>query len=64
MKVSAEGQSVVSEILVEFDVVLLLSIPLYIAAQDWFRLTVTIISCIVFLRFAILLRKKTYDKSE
>ena len=63
MKISAEGRSVISELFVEIAGFSLLSIPGYILARDWPRLTIAISVCILFTRFAIRLRKN-YDKSE
>jgi hypothetical protein len=63
LKPSAETRQVLSELLVELAGFYLLSIPGYVLAHEWPRLTVTIIFCIVCIRFAILWRKK-YDKSE
>jgi Na+/proline symporter len=63
MKLSLEGKDVISDLFVELAGFLLLSIPGYIIAQDWPRLTISIGVCILFTRFAIRLRKK-YDKSE
>jgi hypothetical protein len=62
MKISDETKSVLSEISVELAVVLLVSIPGYFLEQDWLRLTITIGACILCIRSAIQLRKKTYDK--
>jgi hypothetical protein len=64
MKISAEGRDVVSDLLVELAGVSLVSIPGYFTGPDWLRLTLAIIFCILTLRLAIQLRKKSYDKSE
>jgi hypothetical protein len=58
LKLSPEAKSVLSDILIEVGVVLLILIPGYVLIQDWFHLTTNIVSCIVLLRFAVLLRKK------
>jgi hypothetical protein len=64
LTISAEGKDVLSDLLVEIAAFFLLSIPGYVMGQEWPRLTITIVACILFIRFAILLRKKVYDKSE
>jgi hypothetical protein len=64
MKTSAETKGVLSDILVEFAVVLMVSIPGYVLEQEWLRLTITTGACILSIRSAIQLRKKAYDKSE
>jgi hypothetical protein len=64
MKVSAEGQDVFSDLLVEGAGFLLLSILGYVMAQDWLPLTSAIVFCILAIRFAIYLRKRSYDKSQ
>jgi hypothetical protein len=63
MKISAEGKAVISELFVEIAAFSLLSIPGYIMALDFPRLTISIAVCILFTRFSIQLRKK-YDKPE
>jgi hypothetical protein len=64
MQISPEGKDVLSDIFIELTGFLLLSIPGYIMALDLFRLTITIVLCILSTRLAIRLRKKVYDKSE
>jgi hypothetical protein len=64
MKIRAEGRSVISELFVEVAGFLLVSIPGYVLALDWGRLTISLGVCILFTRFAIGLRKQSYDKSE
>jgi hypothetical protein len=64
MKISAEGRSVFSELFVEISAFLLLSIPGYIIDQDWPRLTLTILLCILTIRAAIDARKKLYARSQ
>lgn len=64
MKISAEAKDVLSDVLVELAGFLLISIPGYFMVQDWLRLTYTSIFCILAIRVAIRLRKKSYDKSE
>jgi hypothetical protein len=64
MKISPEGKDVLSDIFIELAGFLLLSIPGYIMVLDLFRLTISIVLCILSTRFAIQLRKKNYDKSE
>jgi hypothetical protein len=63
VKISAEGHGVISDLFVEVAGFSLLSIPGYVMAQDWSRLTISIGVCILFAQFAIRLRKK-YDQSE
>jgi hypothetical protein len=63
VKISGEGREVLSDLLVELAGFYLLSIPGYFVAQDWGRLTITIIFCMICVRFAIQWRKK-YDKFE
>jgi hypothetical protein len=70
MRISPEGKGVFSELFIELAGFLLLSIPGYVMAHDWVRLTITIVLCILTTRFAITLRKtrtvrkKRYDKSQ
>jgi hypothetical protein len=64
MKISAAGEDVFSDLLVEGAGFLLLSIPGYIMAQDWLRLTSSIVFGMLAVRFAIYLRKRSYDKSQ
>jgi hypothetical protein len=64
MKVSAAGQDVFSDLLVEGAGFLLLSIPGYIMAQEWLTLTSAIVFCILGIQFAIYLRNRAYDKSQ
>jgi hypothetical protein len=64
MKISAETKDVLSDLLVELGGFSLVSIPGYAATQEWFRLTLSLIFCILTLRLAIQLRKKLYDKPE
>ena len=61
MKISAQAWEVFSELLVNFAAVILLAIPGYFIAQDWFRLTTCIILCILITRIAIQFRKNQYD---
>jgi Na+/proline symporter len=62
--ISVESKDVFSDLFVELAGFTLLSIPGYIMAQDWPRLTIAIGLCILFTRFAIRLRKQAYDKSK
>jgi hypothetical protein len=64
MKISAQAWEVFSELLVNFAGVILLAIPGYFIAQDWFRLTTCIILCILITRIGIQFRKNQYDQSE
>jgi hypothetical protein len=51
MQLSAEVKGVLSDLLVEFCVIALVSIPGYIIVQDWLRLTLAIVFSILTLRF-------------
>jgi hypothetical protein len=64
VKISAEVRDVLSDVLVELAGVSLVSIPGYVLAQEWLRLTLALIFCILTIRLAIQLRKKPYDQSE
>jgi hypothetical protein len=64
MKISPDVRSVFSELFVNISAFLLLSTSGYIIAQDWPRLTITILLFILAMRAAIDARKKPYDKSQ
>jgi len=64
MKISPQAWEVFAELLVNFAGVILLAIPGYFIAQDWFRLTTCIILCILIARIAIQFRKSQYDWSQ
>jgi len=64
MRISKQALDVFSEMLVNFAGVILLAIPGYFIAQDWFRLTICIILCILMMRIAIQLRKNQYGEFE
>jgi len=61
MKISPQAWEVFAELLVNFAGVILLAIPGYFVAQDWFRLTTCITLCILITRIAIQFRKNQYD---
>jgi hypothetical protein len=61
MKISPQAWEVFAELLVNFAGVILLAIPGYFIAQDWFRLTTCMILCILITRIAIQFRKNQYD---
>jgi hypothetical protein len=58
LRISAEGKDVLSDLLVELAGFYLISIPGYVMAQEWPRLTITIIFCMLCIRFATQWRKK------
>jgi hypothetical protein len=64
VKISVEAKDVLSDVLVELAGFLLISVPGYVMVQEWLRLTYTSIFCILAIRVAIRLRKKSYDKPE
>jgi hypothetical protein len=64
MKIGVAGQEVFSELFVEISGFLLVSIPGYALEQDWARLTMSILLCILTIWGAMKARQKTYDKSQ
>jgi hypothetical protein len=62
MKLSRETREVFSELLVNFAVVVFVTIPEYFLSHDWVHLTISIIVCILITRIAIQLRKLRYDE--
>ena len=63
MELSRAVDNVFSELFVELSGFLLVSIPGYVMAQEWARLTMTISLCILTIWAAIKARQQTYDKS-
>ena len=64
MKLSPAGWDFVSDLLANFAWFLLVSIPGYIIVQDYPRLTFASIFFILAVRVGILMRQKSYDKSD
>ncbi len=60
LRMGAQRNGVIADILVELSVVQLLSIMAQFVAFDWLRLTISIISFILLIEFAIILRKEAY----
>ncbi len=64
MNISRGTNDVLSDLFVEVSGFLVVSVPGYVMAHEWLRLTATIFFCILTTRIAIFIRNKTYDKSE
>ena len=63
LRMSAQRNGVIADILVELSVVQLLSIIAHFVTFDWLRLTISIISFILLTEFAIVLRKEAYGSN-
>ncbi len=63
MKLNRAVDDVFSELFVELSGFLLVSIPGYVMAHEWPRLTMTVFLCILTIWAATNARQKTYDKS-
>jgi hypothetical protein len=62
MRISAAAWEVFADLQTNFAAILVLAIPGYFLAHDWFRLTTTIILCILMTYIAIQFRKNQYDE--